>query len=253
MGKSVRFFLGGGILACMFLSFLATATVHISAGSESESNKRYIERWATETSALGPGKIYFTTELASANPGVEDIAAENCIKIIDGEFGRGKNRAALTNWGQTYTDPDRSHGTMGFKMTVANICTHDVEGRVIFKMDDPDWWFVPYYKKFPATAETCSVDINDIINLGQQESEKVVTINPVGAGLLSFKPDENDGQEGILSDQDGDRIPYSIKGTSWDGSQWNGTLGTYNIKLGDVSSANPGAYSGTMTVSISCE
>lgn len=83
----------------------------------------------------------------------------------------------------------------------------------------------------------------------------------LGSGSLTFKPDDHADNKGLLKDGRGNKLTYSITGSSsvaaWNSieSQWFGKLtGNYFVQLDDVPGQTPaGTYSGTMTATITCE
>lgn len=112
----------------------------------------------------------------------------------------------------------------------------------------------------------CSVDINTPLDLGvlipgQSATSIQLANNASGNGIVTFKPDNHDSSGGIIKNDGGDTLGYSITGThsmmNWDAvnGQYRGDLSSdYAFQLEQVPlTVKPGEYRGIITATISCD
>lgn len=185
------------------------------------------------------------------------------VEIMDLSLGTSYR---ITGWNQAAIRPSGFIDTYSYRGTITNTCVQPVAGiakLALSRTGESASYDVPY--NVPA-GNSCSVDINtapvipDIVR-GRDLPAVNFTSNAVGSGDLSFRPDENAGGKGLLKDDRGNTLTYSITGSTsaatWDtaDNQWNGNLNeNYSFQLDPVQGQMPaGNYSGTMTATISCQ
>lgn len=115
-------------------------------------------------------------------------------------------------------------------------------------------------------ASVCSLDVNAEPDFGELTVGGGpiinVTSNASGSGYVTFKPNDNDGTYGLIKNENGGTLSYSVVDISTSlpvsnvaSGQWQGDLTRdYGLQLQGIPvGASPGEYSGTMTTTLSCE
>lgn len=233
------------------------------------SHAAVISSMAVGTQTLAPqGDItpMFYVESFILEP--DTTAAAECLKPDLDIFDPSRYTSyQIKDWNQAAIRPNGFIDTYNYQGTMTNICLQSVSGvaRLVLSRHTGEsaTYDVPY--NVPA-GNSCSVDINtapvipDIIR-GRELPAVNFTSNAAGSGNLTFRPDESFGGKGLLKDDRGNSLTYSITGSSsaatWDAAvnQWLGNLNeNYSIQLDPVQLQVPaGNYSGTMTATISCQ
>lgn len=119
-------------------------------------------------------------------------------------------------------------------------------------------------RTFPGSSEpTCSVDVpnsvrfSSIVKGSISSQEKPLTSNPTGVGTLTYTASGYDTSNNPeLSDGNGHSLSYQIIGAGITNTAGiiTGPVDTAMLKLGPVSSSQAtGSYTGSLTVSITCQ
>lgn len=193
--------------------------------------------------------------------------ADARVNIVEKRINSAPTLSVLTPTGYRYTcnyPYSACSYTMYYKLILTN--TSDVPLTV------KPLWHITHENGTTATSElnhlinipalvTCSVEVNTLpvlpdLRPGRSVNEITLTSNSVGSGGLSFKPDAYDGNGGLLKNDQGNTLTYSVTGATWNmgENQWTGNLlQNYALKVGDIPApAQAGKYTGMMTVTLSC-
>lgn len=119
-------------------------------------------------------------------------------------------------------------------------------------------------RTFPGSSgPTCSVDVPNRVTFGSitkgsiSSRERPLTSNPTGVGTLTYTASGYDTSNNPeLSDGNGHSLSYQITGAGITNTAGiiTGPVDTAMLKLDPVSSSQaPGSYTGSLTVSITCQ
>lgn len=207
-------------------------------------------------------QFYVRNIILEPDNGAANVCLKPDIDITWAYSSGGK----ITDWNEPISRPEGTIVSYAYKGKLTNTCMQVVAGvakLVLSRTDASATFDIPY--NVPA-GNSCSVDINtapvipDIIR-GRELPSVNFTSNAVGSGNLKFRPDESASEKGLLKDDRGNSLTYSIIGSSsaatWNAAddQWLGNLSeNYSIQLDPAQAQIPaGNYSGTMTATISCQ
>ncbi|AHF77004.1 Putative cell surface protein [Sodalis praecaptivus] len=116
-------------------------------------------------------------------------------------------------------------------------------------------------------APVCSVDVNPTatfgpLGTGQTAAPIQITSNSVGDGHITFTPDAHDDNGGLLQNDHGNTLSYGVVNSAssvadWQAAEarWRGDQSDdYAVELDKIpSTAQPGAYSGRLQVTLACD
>lgn len=186
------------------------------------SNASVISSIAVSTQTLPPQSIEITPQFY-----VRDIvlkpdsgAAAECLKPnIDVRDGYDLINYKIIDWNQTVSRLNGEIVRYGYTGTMTNSCMQEVSGiakLVLSRTGESATFDIPY--DVPA-GNSCSVDIdtNPVIpdvTRGKTLAAVKFTSNALGSGFLTFKPDDHADNKGLLKDGRGNKLTYSITGSS---------------------------------------
>lgn len=172
--------------------------------------------------------------------------ADARVNIVEKRIDSSPNLSMLTPTGYI-ADCNYPYGPCNYTMYYKVILTNTSDVPLTVK----PLWHITHKNSSTVTSElnhlinipasvTCSVEVNALpvlpdLRQGRSVNEIMLTSNSVGSGALSFKPDAYDGNGGLLKNDQGNTLTYSVTGATWNmgETQWTGSLlQNYALKVG---------------------
>lgn len=190
-------------------------------------------------------------------------------KVINGNHITNINNMKCVGWEANYDIGIAQNHT---PLEVSGYLRNDTDStrEVAFLVHDLDITGPIYTQRISPFIEvpstiTCSVNMADSLAFnhliaGETSMPIQLTSNFTGSGNITFKPDAHDNVGGLIKNENGKTLSYSVFGSSstteWNAAdgQWRGNLtNDYALQIGAIpASVEPGTYKGTMTATISC-
>ncbi|NIH03986.1 hypothetical protein [Providencia rettgeri] len=181
------------------------------------------------------------------------------VKGKMGVYSSGWGKIDIEGWGD-HSLKYNTTGRYGYELTVTNQCGFVVSGNLEaqFKRSGGKGKLNRHYMRLD--SRLCKADVNTqpvfaVIYPRDDISPIKITTNVAGNGSLSFIPNQQENGKGILSNDNKQKLSYSMINIPWDNTLkgWAGKIDEYLLKIDKVnSSTSAGNYTGTMQVRILC-